>query len=91
MHCKTRKDAGVVDRDGLENRCTGNGTEGSNPSLSAKPAETFSGLSFFDGEMSIMTLRNGEQADDLRHCSPDILQCHSFVDGIAQRHWMVLN
>ena len=31
-----RKDAGVVDRDGLENRCTGNGTEGSNPSLSAE-------------------------------------------------------
>ena len=31
----TRKDAGVVDRDGLENRCTGNRTEGSNPSLSA--------------------------------------------------------
>ena len=30
-----RKDAGVVDRDGLENRCTGNRTEGSNPSLSA--------------------------------------------------------
>ncbi len=30
-----RRDAGVVDRDGLENRCTGNGTEGSNPSLSA--------------------------------------------------------
>ena len=28
-----RKD---VDRDGLENRCTGNGTEGSNPSLSAE-------------------------------------------------------
>lgn len=31
-----RKDAGVVDRDGLENRCTGNCTEGSNPSLSAE-------------------------------------------------------
>ncbi len=31
-----RKDAGVVDRDGLENRCTRKGTEGSNPSLSAK-------------------------------------------------------
>lgn len=26
----------MVDRDGLENRCTGNRTEGSNPSLSAK-------------------------------------------------------
>jgi hypothetical protein len=32
---KKRRDARVVDRDGLENRCTGNGTEGSNPSLSA--------------------------------------------------------
>ncbi len=30
-----RKDAGVVDRDGLENRCILSGTEGSNPSLSA--------------------------------------------------------
>ena len=26
----------VADRDGLENRCTSNGTEGSNPSLSAR-------------------------------------------------------
>ena len=35
--CKStiRKDAGVVDRDGLENRCTGNCTQGSNPCLSA--------------------------------------------------------
>ncbi len=32
---RLRKDAGVVDRDGLENRCTLTGTEGSNPSLSA--------------------------------------------------------
>src|SRR5207248_7274648 len=32
-----RRGARVVDRDGLENRCTGNRTEGSNPSLSAKP------------------------------------------------------
>lgn len=30
------KDAGVVDRDGLENRCTLTGTQGSNPCLSAK-------------------------------------------------------
>lgn len=30
-----RRGAGVVDRDGLENRCTRKGTEGSNPSLSA--------------------------------------------------------
>lgn len=33
-----RKDAGVVDRDGLENRCTLTGTQGSNPCLSAKKA-----------------------------------------------------
>ncbi len=31
----TRKDAGAVDRDGLENRCTLTGTQGSNPCLSA--------------------------------------------------------
>jgi hypothetical protein len=30
-----RKGARAVERDGLENRCTGNCTEGSNPSLSA--------------------------------------------------------
>ena len=35
LHRQKRKDAGVADRDGLENRCTGNRTEGSNPSLSA--------------------------------------------------------
>lgn len=35
LQAKIRKDAGVADRDGLENRCTGNRTEGSNPSLSA--------------------------------------------------------
>ena len=29
----------MVDRDGLENRCTLTGTEGSNPSLSADNAE----------------------------------------------------
>src|SRR5581483_8811616 len=31
----TRRGAGVVERDGLENRCTGNRTVGSNPTLSA--------------------------------------------------------
>lgn len=36
LQAKIRKDAGVADRDGLENRCTGNRTEGSNPSLSAE-------------------------------------------------------
>lgn len=36
LHPQTaRKDAGAVERDGLENRCTLTGTEGSNPSLSA--------------------------------------------------------
>ena len=30
-----RRDARVVEWDGLENRCTGNGTVGSNPTLSA--------------------------------------------------------
>jgi hypothetical protein len=33
-----RRDARVVEWDGLENRCTGNCTEGSNPSLSANSA-----------------------------------------------------
>ena len=37
---RLRKDAGVVDRDGLENRCTLTGTEGSNPSLSATLSDT---------------------------------------------------
>jgi hypothetical protein len=31
----SRRGAGVVERDGLENRCTGNRTVGSNPTLSA--------------------------------------------------------
>jgi hypothetical protein len=31
----TRRDARVAEWDGLENRCAGNCTEGSNPSLSA--------------------------------------------------------
>ena len=30
-----RRGARVVESDGLENRCTGNGTVGSNPTLSA--------------------------------------------------------
>ena len=34
-----RKDAGAVDRDGLENRCTLTGTQGSNPCLSAINAD----------------------------------------------------
>lgn len=39
-----RKDAGVVDRDGLENRCTLTGTQGSNPCLSASNPATLAGL-----------------------------------------------
>ena len=35
----TGRDAGVVDRGGLENRCTLTGTQGSNPCLSANDAE----------------------------------------------------
>lgn len=38
---KLRKDARVDDWDGLENRCTLTGTEGSNPSLSAKRTRDF--------------------------------------------------
>ena len=34
---RERRGAGAVDRGGLENRCTLMGTEGSNPSLSARP------------------------------------------------------
>src|SRR5262249_42942454 len=42
-----RRGAGVADRAGLENRCRGNSTEGSNPSLSApfcKKSYTTSGM-----------------------------------------------
>ena len=39
------KGAGVVDRGGLENRCTLAGTQGSNPCLSAKKAAEFQRLS----------------------------------------------
>ena len=35
-----RRGAGVVDRGGLENRCTLTGTQGSNPCLSAKAAQS---------------------------------------------------
>jgi Phage integrase family len=34
LHFLMRRGAGVVERDGLENRCTGNRTVGSNPTLS---------------------------------------------------------
>ncbi len=44
-----RKDAGVVDRDGLENRCTLTGTQGSNPCLSAKKS-SLQGLLFLHPE-----------------------------------------
>ncbi len=36
MILRDRRDARVVDWGGLENRCPGNWTVGSNPSLSAK-------------------------------------------------------
>ena len=50
-----RKDARVVEWDGLENRCTGNCTEGSNPSLSAFAHRSFSvgGLRFLLIQSSI--------------------------------------
>src|SRR4051812_11744514 len=50
-----RKDARAVEWDGLENRCTGNCTEGSNPSLSAFARRSFSagGLRFFIGSPPI--------------------------------------
>ena len=35
LDCNKRRDARAVEWDGLENRCMGNCTEGSNPSLSA--------------------------------------------------------
>ena len=38
MLVATGRDAGVVERGGLENRCARKGTEGSNPSPSAKPS-----------------------------------------------------
>ena len=37
-----RTDAGVVERGGLENRCASNGTQGSNPCLSASLFPLFS-------------------------------------------------
>lgn len=63
-----RKDAGVVDRDGLENRCTLTGTQGSNPCLSAKKQP--SRLLFLHGKGGMRTLegfviaqRFGSEAD----------------------------
>ena len=35
INSATRRSAGVVERDGLENRCGGNSTQGSNPCFSA--------------------------------------------------------
>ena len=50
-----RKDAGVVDRDGLENRCTLTGTQGSNPCLSAKKAASHRLVAFLckDGDENL--------------------------------------
>ena len=35
MNTRSRRSAGVVERDGLENRCGGDSTQGSNPCSSA--------------------------------------------------------
>lgn len=43
----TGKDAGVDDRDGLENRCTRKGTQGSNPCLSAIESDVSARYSFY--------------------------------------------
>ena len=50
-----RKDAGVVDRDGLENRCTLTGTQGSNPCLSANQLDNQA----FAKSIPNITPRNG--------------------------------
>ncbi len=42
-----RKDAGVVDRGGLDNRCTLTGTKGSNPFLSAGNVFKIAACSYF--------------------------------------------
>ena len=54
----------MADRDGLENRCTGNRTEGSNPSLSAsKEPQSIAALFLF------MTQRRAEVANEIRHAA----------------------
>ncbi len=42
LHKSPRRDAGAVDRGGLENRCALTGTQGSNPCLSAIEKEAVS-------------------------------------------------
>ena len=54
---RRRKDAGVVDRDGLENRCTLTGTQGSNPCLSAIKATSQRLVAFFCRTQWMRTLR----------------------------------
>ena len=43
----------MVERDGLENRCTGNCTEGSNPSLSAFARRSTKHIIFSHGEHGV--------------------------------------
>lgn len=52
MMLRYRRDARVVDWGGLENRCPGNWTVGSNPSLSANVHERQSVK--FDGLVSVL-------------------------------------
>ena len=68
------RDAGVVERGGLENRCPLTGTEGSNPSLSAiasadnKPAPR-AGLSFpgFQARQKLAFVRVGKPGNETPH------------------------
>lgn len=68
-----RKDAGVVDRGGLENRCTLAGTQGSNPCLSAKRSCKSQDLwlLFLYGKLRTRTLKfvlSCTRYCDRRHC-----------------------
>jgi phosphorylcholine metabolism protein LicD len=88
----------VVERDGLENRCTGNRTEGSNPSLSAKLSSILQALS------GARALRLSPQSPDLfadrreagettlRQCQLVLIRMLNILDHICRRHglsyWM---
>lgn len=55
----------MVDRDGLENRCTGNRTEGSNPSLSANKGVNQQVVRFTPFNNPIRFIDpNGEEGDN---------------------------
>jgi hypothetical protein len=70
-----RRGAGVVERDGLENRCTGNRTVGSNPTLSAICWKFFNELPEqapfvgFRTRTPAKTICNGLQTPDFLNCS----------------------